>query len=194
MAKSTDALIEQHMDKARAAAFCEARRRGIEHDYDDLEAAAYHGLCVAAKSYRPGRGTKFWTWAFRQVKWQIISESRRRFRHVHPCWLTVDQENSEGEHMMVQCNPAFSVNLPHPADVADDPAVLLRKHLHGLDARTIRVMEDRYVRGMLLEEIGKPMRISRERVRQIINRGLARLRERMGVTIKKRRKRKAVRK
>lgn len=50
-------------------------------DPDDLRGAGYIGLCKAATSYQPGRGTTFATYACRSIGWAIQKAAEAEMSH-----------------------------------------------------------------------------------------------------------------
>lgn len=161
-------------------------RRG---ELDDYHAAVRAGWWEAALRWRPEYGTRYSTYAARySLKWLsptahaescgLIRVPMNQSATVAPLVLSFSGVTAGGEGD----NGPFEGTLPGPdVERKPDPTGVWAAVCGALeDARERQVVWMRYGLGASLEEIGKVLGVSKERVRQLQERALGRLRERPG--------------
>lgn len=140
----------------------------------DLRGAAYLGLCRAAAEYEPAAG-KFSTWAWRPILYGL--------RRVEDKFLAAQQRANQIP--VSQLPPAPDQGCLTPETVfRDRPAHIERRHADlDLVARLLTVLPwraacmvaDHVMAGVTLEDVGVKWRVTRERARQIILKGVRRM-------------------
>ncbi len=134
-------------------------------DYEDLFTVAQQGLWRAHISFDPDNGANFQTFARRVITNAFNAlhhYSRANVRRDRIRSLSID-DDSDGTTFQ---HPSDCV----PADlkvISDQEASLVRSSLDGLKTRDRQIILDRLVRERTLEEVGKDVGLTRERVRQI---------------------------
>jgi len=136
-------------------------------DDDTLESALDEGIALAISSFRADRGANIHTWitrcALQHLKHNLGSD--RRYRR-----LAADIENPDGSWW----SDHWEARPESPEPPAVGMGVLLSTP--HLTDRERQFLEMRFVEGMRLAAISKLVGLSRERVRQIQMRGLAKIR------------------
>jgi RNA polymerase sigma factor (sigma-70 family) len=159
-------------------------------DEEDLLQEGRLGLLRAAELYDPARGCTFSTYATFWVRQAI----HRAIEHSGFIRLPNHVKGTERAELLRQLTPASidalqgdidrhgSFQPPDPDQgpreraEGTDVARAVRKALRRLPALYRRAVRLRVMEGRDLREIEADMRISKERVRQLVHRGLARLR------------------
>lgn len=150
-------------------------------DLDDLVGEGILGMMEAAKRYDPTQGTRFGTWASHWVMRSILMATYRKGLLDKPS----RHRNGYG-HRKPQAGEVISIDsrIPgmreHVGDHLSDPRATEAFELastcryarwlltnSGLTDRELRVITERFWEDRTLLEVGKRMRLSRERVRQI---------------------------
>lgn len=132
---------------------------------DDAESAATYALCLAAAKFDPGRGNTFSTYATIRMRWELARAMTNAIRVRSRC-----RRLSLGVRHIPAPDNTIEFDRQHDAEKYFD---LLVKRLH----RRLRVViELRFKSGYTLEEVGRILRITRERVRQIEARAITKLR------------------
>jgi len=181
---------------------------------EDLVAACWVGVCQAARSYDPSRGAKFSTWAVwwmtsalqdamgdygtislpRRVVNDAMSNrlDKSRLERVwlarRPLSLVVSGDSfyeSGGGECTDELMPDRSMQAEEIVEQADEAS---RVHaaldrIHAREAQAVRLV---FLEGKTLQVAGQEMGVTRERVRQLKERGLESLRkvlEAEGVTV-----------
>jgi RNA polymerase sigma factor (sigma-70 family) len=138
-------------------------RWAFRHNVDELRSVAYEGLTKAAAYFEPERGIKFCTLATRlmiQAIWQAADRQRTQTRG-----LSFDPP----------ARPEKVMDLVADTEASEQ----LEDALRHLPRRTRVIFEEHYAAGKDLAEIGQAMGVSRERIRQLVERGLETLRAHM---------------
>ncbi len=154
----------------RGLVACALRKLGLPRDDEDLWSAGLLGLTRAAQHYNPERGFKFSTYGFYCARREILNELRTRNR-----WRreTCSTDLSDPGNMVEAVAAAPEENDPG-RDLAADLARAIEEADLTTNERT--AIRARFFQGKTLEEVGEELGVSRERARQIQNRGLAMLR------------------
>jgi RNA polymerase sigma factor (sigma-70 family) len=173
-----------------------AGARGVE--FEDLVQAARLGLFIACTKFDHGRGNKLsgyaYPWIERLIRSEIDTRNPKGFK-----LGSVANDRRQGRSVMVPVTvsihdtvPGSSItNLDRIPDQSTDPAdvAAIRSEIRELvmslhDERLSAILAMRFgLDGdeMTLKEIGDVVGLSRKRVRQVVNEGIAILRNRLGV-------------
>ena len=129
-------------------------------DVEDFEGELFRALCRAVQRYRPEIGT-FSTYLYRYMERQQI----RMFRY----WHAIKRQRTRTESLG-EIRSQSSMPTPHEGPlesaIKSDLVEWLRTLIKDLPGRWQIVMKLR-AEGLTLEEIGKKLKITRERARQI---------------------------
>ncbi len=146
-------------------------RLGFWFDYDDLLNHARQGLWRAHKTFDPGNGANFQTYARR-----VITNAFNGLHHFSKANMRRDRRRSvsvdddaEDLHLSGDSVPADEMMI------ADEESSIVRSAVGSLDPRARKVVLDRLVAERTLEEIGHELGLTRERVRQIERAALTRV-------------------
>jgi RNA polymerase sigma factor (sigma-70 family) len=141
--------------------------RGDSNDRirDELEAVGLDALIDAAKGFKPERGFRFSSYACRS----ILSRMRRHWRKLHRFPILCDGSALAGWRGKYRDAEAVDT-----ADSIDR----MNRCLSGIDDRLRQILVLRS-QGKTLDEVGALFGLSKERVRQLQNRGLELMRARM---------------
>jgi RNA polymerase primary sigma factor len=169
------------------------RFREDPHLFDEMVQEARIGLMIAARKFDPARGVRFGTYA----TWWC----RQRIRRAADNWslgvarVPVHVRGEDRLELLRKLrgrslhgpvphgkrpdhwHPA--ANSPGPAELAAeaDDRAYIHRCLRYLPRRQRRVIEMRCLEGATLDQVGRELGITRERVRQLEERALARLRK-----------------
>ena len=149
-----------------------------KNEEDDILSAAREGLCIAAQRFKPERGVHFSTyaqnWVLGKVRRCLVVALGSLEMKTRPGRRAIKQ----GDYVYclddVKNNICFSVNGTEKR-ICDDN--LVKKILATLPTRLVGVLKAHYMDGYNMREIGDQMGLTRERVRQLRNKGLALARE-----------------
>lgn len=149
---------------------------------EDLQQEAWRGVCIALEKFDPSRGVKFSVVAH----WWIRSAFSDYFRSRKKSVALVQQDSAHTERL---ADGGTGVGFPGSLvdDAACDPS---RRHFAAVMTedllRRLSVMERRVIvlrfglggreRPLSLEEVAAQIGRSKERVRQLVERSLARMR------------------
>lgn len=184
--------LASYVARKYAVAFCAAHGHTRHyHTYQEqyfreLIDACWVGLCLAARRYDPERGAKFSTVA---VFW-IRSQA---FRAAQDAELRSGTNKTTRRERLKLFSELAGSGLHHgdsdtfdvwdsrsadddPPDPEPSAELLALLHL-VLKPRQVEFVRDHVLRGLTLQEIGDKHGISRERVRQVVERALGVLRE-----------------
>lgn len=197
--KETDPALKDDLRKEAVTAFLwlvpvNASRFGRYHR-EDLEQEGYMALYRAVDGFDPGRGLRFSTYAvhwIRQAFFQHLYNNCSTVRipvYLHKVMSKVRQGKDVSDLSAKVLETARAVNDRHmvPIDSVMDPLApeaperdtteltkLLGVAMKGLRERERYLIEQRYFSGRTYRDIGDEIGVSVERVRQIIQKGLAR--------------------
>lgn len=154
-------------------------------DLDDLIQQARIAVARASRTYRPGKGANFLTWASLQIR----AELQRWCKYRHALIHTPDSERGRAAHVNVisihapldEDRELEEVLLPQAETVtteadAGDRRDLIRRALRRLTARERQILNWRFAEELTLEAIAEKLGLSRERIRQIEFMALRKLR------------------
>ena len=128
---------------------------------EERESQAYLGLCLAARRFNPDRGYHFTTYAYRFVSGRVLD--------LHRFPLCLDMELL-GE---------WDVNVRDPGPVLEPCDMLTFADLvKTLPPRSRKILELR-MSGCTYQEIGSALKLTRERIRQLIDAALGDLKNRL---------------
>ncbi len=141
-----------------------------ELDRDELLSEALYGLSQATERFDPWRGFRFSTYACNAIQRAMIRSSRdankhrRRFPVHHEVWHEEpDRLDSQTELYVERLNRAMDRNL---GELTDLESKIIARRFPSDDKRRLT-----------LQQIGELVGLSKERVRQLQERALGKLRE-----------------
>jgi RNA polymerase sigma factor for flagellar operon FliA len=176
-------LVAIHDQWVRTIANVVSKGTGYKADADDLHSEGMIGLLGAARTFRPGGGANFKTYAYRRVRGQMLESIRRS------CWVKRSalpryrQSGTEPPKMLT--GEPFE-HKPDPADqpyVPAEQADSVRALLRHLSRQERFVVLSSVVLGLTLKDTGKAAGLSESRTSQIRTQALKSLRERLSGTI-----------
>ena len=154
-------IAKDNLGIARQVALRFLRNTGDLSRVEDTEefSDACVGLVNAEKGYKPKLGWKFSTFAYICARREVVKGIRQRRKEKYaPIQEEVFAKETNG------FDPEINKQIV--------------KELSGkLSERSLDILKKRHLEGMTLEEIGNEYGISKERVRQIIERALIKIRE-----------------
>ncbi|HAI10929.1 MAG TPA: hypothetical protein DCM28_04450, partial [Phycisphaerales bacterium] len=156
------------------------RARSIDMDFSDLVSEGNMALLRAVDKFDVGRGFKFSTYACRAIL-KAFSRSgmkHTRYRQMFPADFDPKMERSD---YMERCREG------HEMDCATEVLQILNKNTADLTKVEKQVIEHRFAIGeklhkqpdaspLTLEEVGRLIGVTKERVRQIQNKALKKIR------------------
>lgn len=156
------------------------RARSLDMDFADLVSEGNMALLRAVDKFDVGRGFKFSTYACRAIL-KAFSRSgmkHTRYRQMFPADFDPKMERSD---YMERCREG------HEQDCASEVLHILRKNTADLTKVEKQVIEHRFAIGeklhkepnaepLTLEEVGRLIGVTKERVRQIQNKALKKIR------------------
>ena len=166
---------QAHLHLADALAWRQYHRCGRTVPLEELQGEARLALSYAASLYDEGRGVPFGayvTMVIRHRLMQAVTIWRRGGRLDHICFADLLAQNPEGG------GQAFEPVCPHSREAEEEAALqeLVDQIRRVVPARWFMLLELYFVREYTLEEIGMQLAISRERVRQLLAKAVARAR------------------
>lgn len=180
-------MVEQWRDYANGLAGWYWNRSKRWGTLDDFKAEAVLGLWEAARRFQPSKGFQFSTYATYWVK-QCMQRYKQKAIGAPSHWLTPDASAGDKDLLSKVLRKA-SLSAPIgrgdktgiladtvAAKVEDKPCFpedFWDRVNKWLQPRLQQVIELRYREGMILEEVGEVMGITRERVRQLEAKALA---------------------
>jgi RNA polymerase sigma factor (sigma-70 family) len=168
-------LLVQYMPLAHYAAHQYSRNYSRLYDYDDLAAMALEAVWVATGSYDAREGTSFKTWAYRVIT--------HRFWVIHKYLNNKGRRKAKLESLEAEDDEGLKWQFLCPNRLADQELEVTERQAHlGRALRTLpprqrAILEERVLGDRTLEEIGRDHAITRERVRQLEQQALLRLRK-----------------
>lgn len=149
---------------------------------EDLEQEGRLGLLAAIDAWRPDGGAAFRTYAFTAVRTHI----RKAVATVHnmtgaivtprcPAHLSLDAELEGGSTLHDLLGDAES--NPEEAYAKREVAEQVEQALRVLTPAERALIDDRYVNGMTMAEVGEARGRTRQRIQQIESKSLARVRK-----------------
>jgi RNA polymerase sigma factor (sigma-70 family) len=146
------------------------RFRAGHPDWEELRGEALHALVRAVEGFNPWRGFKFSTYACNAIYRALLQESRKASRRRLQFRIGTDERSEQPER--VDTWSELYVDRLHQA---------LDRNLGDLTTRESVILEGRFPmngdKGLTLGEVGVKLGLSKERVRQIQNRALGKLRD-----------------
>jgi RNA polymerase sigma factor (sigma-70 family) len=152
-------LIISHLSLADALAW--KKKRTLRFiSYDDLQAAAYYGLCLAAIKYNP-EISHFAVYAKIKIEGAILDFVRTTYKKQ----LSLDAENQNGQ--------TLKDNILQPSTLQD----LLNLVTEGLNDNYKKIVFMYYLDGLSLKEISVRLGVVESRVSQILSKCRRQMRE-----------------
>ncbi|KKK53705.1 hypothetical protein LCGC14_3092120 [marine sediment metagenome] len=163
-----DSLILEHMPQVERIAARLKIRLPSHVDIEELEADGYVGLVRAASRWDPTRGLPFGSYAWWNIRGEMIEGLRRTYRQLNPA-LTVslgalreEDEVFRDEAYLEPEKKAAEARL----DAASILALLTRSNnSHG--QRQARLLTARHLEGRTQADIAGQMGVTRARVSQL---------------------------
>jgi RNA polymerase sigma factor (sigma-70 family) len=156
-------------------------RAGFAGDFDEAVSVAYMGLIRAAQYFDPAKA-KFSTLAVLVIRRMVMSEAVTRRACIRvPQAPALEGRRVHVEHL-VEDSPRYIQREPEqPAMDLSDEWTPAGKALRHLPEREQHVVSQYYMHDQTLAQIGQEMHLTRERVRQLRDQGMASMRAEMGV-------------
>jgi RNA polymerase sigma factor (sigma-70 family) len=174
-----NALAVTALDRVEAAVNETAKRfQSPDAFRDDYRGAGYVALLRAAETFDPSRGVPFGAWAYTLILREMSDEWGRLVggtrRDGSPTWgdpvRLDDPDDSEGFRELAVTEP------PDPVDAVEVERI--REVMLDVPDRE-NIILTRWSEGEPLSEIGASLGISRQRVHQLRDRAVERVRERV---------------
>ena len=131
---------------------------------EELESAAWLGVCRAAKSFLPGKGTKLSTWAAHKARFAIADAIRKETKRR-------EREIAAGDAFFLQI-PARSIDSEESAEAR----LVLNDALRQIDDRARDIIERAWLLGQNRSEIARALGISASWCNRLYQRGMKELR------------------
>lgn len=145
---------------------------------DLIEDAALTGLFRAAELWREDAGTQFSTYAVLAIRSHVMNVARRHAGGKRPkkrVYLLLDVWGFQGQ--ADADNDPWEPAQPETPDATPNyDAELVEAAMQRLSEADRTLLRQRYVNEQSMNEIGAERKLSRERIRQLQGRALARLR------------------
>lgn len=158
-----------------------AKGRRYLPDVEEAEGVALLSLCRAALRFDPGRGVKFVTYAWPGIQNALAGwaeKNRRRrggYRYPKGDWRATTSSLSYRDGGLTSQEPADHDSRPAPPGQRDTPDP--DEALAALEGRERDVLDQCLLRGRKMVDLQGDWGVCRERVRQVKEDALARLRE-----------------
>lgn len=174
------------MIKAIAAKFERWAKNVGPLTFDDLIQEGIIGALNAVRLYDPDRGIKFVTYSYLAIQNQIVRSIQLSD------WVGIKSRKAGNKHRIISFNQKISSDddkelvLMFAAKPESESPEYSMQELMALipDDRSREVIRLRYVEDWTLEEVGKRIGVTKERIRQIELNALKSIR--MGITLNER--------
>lgn len=165
-------LARTHLGLANRLAWKQYQNCARTVPLDELRGEALYGLVYAAGMFDPGRNVPFAAYASLAITHRLIHAVtvwRRggRLAHVRFTDLTAQTTNE------------FDTPCLHTRESIDEAGIheLIERVRQLLPPRWFQALQLYYAHGHTLEEVGHQLGVTRERVRQLLNKAMGRARE-----------------
>jgi RNA polymerase sigma factor (sigma-70 family) len=167
--------VQAHIHLADALAWRQYHRCGRMVPLEELQGEAQLALAYAASLYDEGKGVPFGAYVTMVIRHRLIQAVtlwRRGGRLDHISFTDLLVQNSEDDAQV------FEPVCPHSRAAAEEAAIqeLVDRVRRVLPARWFLLLELYFVREYTLDEIAEQFHVSRERVRQLLAKAVARAR------------------
>jgi RNA polymerase sigma factor (sigma-70 family) len=171
-------LIEKNIHLARWAVRQAVRKAACSVDIKELESEAHYALVRSVMCFNADYGTQFSTYAgraiFKQLRTRVFRETGY---HMRNCAYEAERDKEDA-----------AVDISRDADesiLQSDLHEALETGVSGLDSKEREVVRLRFpldcrAVALTLEEVGNRLGVTKERVRQIQNKALIKLRSAVG--------------
>jgi RNA polymerase primary sigma factor len=153
------------------------RNRFTNVDNDELVSDGLYALLQAVDAFNPWRGFRFSTYACNAILRAFIRRSMTESRHRQTAPVSFDPEMDQGNHVQALHDNAQGLYTERLASLLDGTDLDMNETELFVLAR--RFPSDPSRKRQTLEQIGRDIRVSKERVRQIQNGALLKLRSAM---------------
>lgn len=178
------ALLLSHMGLIHSVARRFSRQLRRFYEYEDLVAIGQEALWRATETWDPDRAASFLTYGHKALIHSFL-EVRKHWNRPkrQAAYMSISIEAVEAASEKHDCPPLFVLRSPLPdpetlAHLAEERCLLQREYRH-LELRDRHLLGARFEEGVTLDEFGKQIGVTRERVRQLELRALGRLRDRL---------------
>jgi RNA polymerase primary sigma factor len=151
------------------------RSRFTNVENDELVSVGLFALLQAVDAYNPWRGFRFSTYACNAILRAFIRLSMTETRRRQYAPISFDPIHEKGDYPAIVHDRAASLYAERLANVLDAPNLDMNETERYVLAR--RFPADPNRKRETLEEIGRAIRVSKERVRQIQNGALMKIRQ-----------------
>lgn len=163
--KQVEKLYEENIPLARYIVKKISQRMNI--DYQLLESEGMYALLRASKGFRPSLGYAFSTYASRAIHNATMTVAKRELRYQGHAQLTDATPTPRRQSLF---------DKVADAEELEQQMAWLNKFLSTLSDRDRRIMAMRFNEGCTFRDIAEATGLSRERVRQIVDRTIDRIR------------------
>jgi RNA polymerase primary sigma factor len=153
------------------------RNRFTNVDNDELVSDGLYALLQAVDAFNPWRGFRFSTYACNAILRAFIRRSMTESRHRQTAPVSFDPDMDQGNHVQILHDNAQGLYTERLATLLDGNDLDMNET--ELFVLSRRFPSDPSRKRQTLEQIGRDIRVSKERVRQIQNGALLKLRSAM---------------
>lgn len=167
--------VQSHLHLADALAWRQYHRCGRTVPLEELQGEAQLALAYAASLYDEGKGIPFGAYVTMVIRHRLVQAVtlwRRGGRLDHIRFTDLLAQNAEEDAQ------AFEPVCPHSREAEEEAAMreLVDRVRRMMPARWFLLLELHFVHEYTLNEIAEQFHISRERVRQLLAKAVARAR------------------
>jgi RNA polymerase primary sigma factor len=153
------------------------RNRFTNVDNDELVSDGLYALLQAVDAFNPWRGFRFSTYACNAILRAFIRRSMTETRRRQTAPVSFDPEMEKGDQLQILHDSAQALYAERLSNLLDGVEVEMNET--ELFVLSRRFPSDPGRKRQTLEQIGRDIRVSKERVRQIQNGALLKLRKAM---------------
>lgn len=198
------ALLHMHRGMIHRQAWI-AKSRHPNADLNDLLQAGRMGLLHAIEKFQPNRGTKLITYATWWIRQTVDHEAEESYLIHVPSYIregknTRYSKEAEAVRRVVWPDQMAGgvagsrddagegrsfelMSADRECEFESDEISRLREVIEKLDAREREILQSRYMAGQTLQEIGDRLGVCKERIRQIQNMAMKKVRKMMRAVV-----------